>query len=204
MEAAAIPSFRALCQQAGVSEWAVRQMRRDRITDMRLDTLQKLAVTLQLSLVELLSHFGVVEDHATSSVAVTDSRDRIARLETEYQRLQTHLEQQETTLRQRFQQEVLTAIEPWLLQWPTVTHAVEKNPNLPATRLIPIVQPMQTLLSQWEVEAIAPVGAEVPYDPQQHQLMNGTVQPGDRVRIRYAGFVMGSALLHRAKVSPVE
>ncbi|MEM9008261.1 MAG: hypothetical protein AAGE59_32725, partial [Cyanobacteria bacterium P01_F01_bin.86] len=128
----------------------------------------------------------------------------IARLETEYQRLQTHLEQQETTLRQRFQQEVLTAIEPWLLQWPTVTHAVEKNPDLPATRLIPIVQPMQTLLSQWEVEAIAPVGAEVPYDPQQHQLMNGTVQPGDRVRIRYAGFVMGSALLHRAKVSPVE
>lgn len=204
MVAAEVTSFRDLCRKASVSDWAVKQVRRDRIADMRIETLQKLANALQLSLPVLLSHFGVIDTHTSVAAKPEHERDRIASLEAEYQRLQIQLKEQEKSLRQHFQQEVLTTIEPWLLQWPTVTHAVEKNPDLPATRLIPLVQPVQNLLDQWGIEAIAPVGSEAPYDPQQHQLMNGTAQPGDSVRIRYAGFAKGDALLHRAKVSPVD
>ncbi|MGF1522162.1 MAG: helix-turn-helix domain-containing protein [Leptolyngbyaceae cyanobacterium] len=207
MEAVEISSFRELCRRAGVSEWAVRQLRGDRITDMRLGTLQKLAAALQIQLTELLSQFGVVKNaDSLSTVAASPeaSRDRIAALEAEYQRLQTQFEEQESILRQRFQQEVLTTIESWLLQWPTVSHAVAKNPDLPASRVIPLVQPVQNLLTQWGVEAIAPVGSEISYDPSHHQLMNGTAQPGDPVKVRYTGFFRGDTLLHRAKVSPVE
>ena len=204
MTAVEIPSYRALCRMAGVSEWAVKQLRGDRITQMRVETLQKLAAALQLSLTELMGHFEVIDEAASSSTQTADHGDRIAALEAEYQRLQTQLEQQETAIHQRFQQEVLTVIEPWLLQWPTVVHAVEKNPDLPATRLVPLVQPVQNLLSQWEIAAIAPVGSEVPYDPQQHQLMNGNTEPGKPVKVRYTGFLQGETLLHRAKVSPVE
>lgn len=207
METAKISSFRELCRRAEVSEWAVRQLRSDRIADMRVETLQKLATTLAIQLTELLSQFGVVKDKDSMSTIVAspeDRGDRIAALEAEYQRLQTQLEEQESALRQRFQQEVLTTIESWLLQWPTVSHAVEKNPDLPASRVMPLVQPLQTLLTQWSVEAIAPVGSEVPYNPNHHQLMNGTAQPGDPVKVRYTGFTKGDTLLHRAKVSPVE
>jgi molecular chaperone GrpE (heat shock protein) len=58
------------------------------------------------------------------------------------------------------------------------------------------------LVAAWEVEPIGTVGTEVPYDPQNHQLMGGTVQPGESVRVRYVGYRQGDRLLHRAKVSP--
>ena len=204
MVAAELLSFRALCRKADVSDWALKQLRCDRISEMRVETLQKIAKALRLSLAELLDNFGVANGDVPFAAASEQVSDRVTALEAEYQRLQAQLESQEAFLRQRFQQEVLTAIEPWLLQWPTVVHAVAKNPDLPAVRLIPLVQPIQSLLNQWGVEAIAPVGSEVSYDPQQHQLMNGDAEPGDAVRIRYAGFVKGDGLLHRAKVSPVE
>lgn len=206
MEAADIPSFRALARQAEVSNWSVQQLRRDRILTMRVDILQKLATALNLSLPELLSQFGVVANAshtATTSSPSTEGADRIAALEAEYQRLQTQLDQQATLLQQQFQKEALTVLESWLLQWPTVTHAVEKNPDLPASRLVPLVQPVQNLLEQWGVAAIAPVGAEIPFNPQEHQLMNGTAEPGELVKVRYTGFRQGETLLHRAKVSPV-
>ena len=200
MTAAEIPSFRALAQRAGVSDWAVQQLRRDRLHQMRVETLQKLATALQISLSTLLGHFEVVDVEPKG--ADTRASDRIAALETEYQRLQTQLEHQETLLQQRWQREALTVLESWLLQWPTVVHAVAKNPDLPANRLVPLVQPVQTLLEEWKVEAIAAVGEEVPYDPQRHQLMDGIAATGDLVKVRYAGFCNGDTRLHRAKVSP--
>lgn len=206
MDAADIPSFRALARQAEVSNWSVQQLRRDRILTMRVDILQKLATALNLSLPELLSQFGVVADSshaATASSPPAGGADRIAALEAEYQRLQMQLDQQAMLLQQQFQKEALTVLESWLLQWPTVTHAVEKNPDLPASRLVPLVQPVQNLLEQWGVQAIAPVGAEIPFNPQEHQLMNGTAEPGELVKVRYTGFRQGETLLHRAKVSPV-
>jgi len=199
MTAANLPSFRSLARAAGVSDWAVTQVRRDRVGQMRVEMLEKIAAALQVSLPELLHQFGVIRkpDQAVPG-------DRVATLEAEYQRLQAQQAQQATNLRQQFQREALTTIEPWLLQWPTVAHAVEKNPDLPASRVVPLVVPCQTLLEQWDVRAIASVGEEVPYDPQQHQLMSGQAAPGDRVRVRYAGFRQGETLLHRARVSPVE
>lgn len=202
MAAAGIPSFRALARKAQVSDWTVRQLRSDRIQSMRLDMLQAIAQALNLSLVELLQHFGVVKSAQPATAAV--GNDDAAALRAEYQRLQTQLEQQETVLQQQFQAAALTVLEPWLVQWPTVTHAVANNPDLPASRLLPLVQPVQNLLETWDVEAIASVGAIVPFNPQVHQLMNGDAQPGAAVKVRYTGFQQRHKLLHRAKVSPVD
>ena len=202
MTAADVPSFRALARQAQVSDWVIRQLRSDRITAMRIEQLQKIATALNLNLPELLNQFGVMD---TETVSVDPTAEtRVATLKAEYQRLQTQLAQQETVLKQQFQTAALTVLESWLVQWPTVTHAVEKNPDLPASRLVPLVQPVQTLVEQWGVEAIAAVGTTVPFDPQIHQLMTGDAEPGVLVRVRYTGFRQGGKLLYRAKVSPVE
>jgi DNA-binding Xre family transcriptional regulator len=194
MAAVNVPSYRALARTAGVSDWAVTQLRRGQIGKMRLETVAALGAALSLPVYELLAAFGVGTE--------TDSVKRLHLLEQEYGQLQAAVTQREAAARQAVQRTALDRLEPWLLQWPTAAHAVAKNPDLPASRLLPLVQPVMDLVAAWEVKPIGTVGTEVPYDPQNHQLMGGTVQPGESVRVRYVGYRQGDRLLHRAKVSP--
>ena len=213
MQQGGITSFRALSQQAGVSDWQVKRLRQGYITRMRLEPLLKLSQALGITLEDLLKTFGALEvTEETGEAAIAASRqdqrakaaaDEIAVLQQEYQRLQAQLAQQEVSLLEKFQRDILQALESWLLQWPTAAYAVQQNPQIPASRLLPLLLPMENLLESWQVNAIAPIGSEVPYDPQRHQLMEGDAQPGELVRVRYTGYYQGEKLLHRAKVSPV-
>ncbi len=193
MQRAGVTSFAALSRQAQVSVWQVEQLRRGKLGQMRLDTLQRLSQALQTPLSELLRLCGADVSESTSTNA----------LQVEYQRLQAQLQTQIDTLQEQFQQTSLAVLESWLLQWPTIAHAVQQNPQLPAIKLLPLVRPVEQLVTSWGVEAIAPVGAEIPFDPHLHQLMDGMADPGDRVRVRYTGYRQRERLLHRAKVSPV-
>ncbi len=203
MQQANIPTYRSLSQRAGVSTWVIQQLRKGEIQRLRLGTLQAIAAALNVSLGDFLTEFRILKAvPAAEGEEGAQARDRITTLTTEYQRLQAQLTQQADQIRQQVQQEALTVLEPWLLQWPTAVYAVQQNPDLPASRLIPITQPLQTLLETWDVEALAPVGTVVPYDPHQHQLLEGEAAVGDLVKVRYAGFRQRGNLLHRAKVSP--
>ena len=133
--------------------------------------------------------------------AVLDQR--LLDLQHEYDRLQQQLVQQRQYLWQEFQQSSVQVLESLLLQLPTAAYAAQQNPQAPAVKLLPLLRPLDQLLQAWGIEPIATVGAEVPYDPQQHQLMAGVAQPGDRVKVRYTGYRQGDRLLYRAKVSPV-
>ncbi|WP_346289459.1 helix-turn-helix domain-containing protein [Sphaerothrix gracilis] len=199
MQQADISSFKALSQQAQVSQWQVRQLRQGKIAQMRLQVLLQLATALRLTLPELLADFSLVTT-ATESDQVEQGDQPV--LAQEYQRLQKQLAQQQQQLEQKFQQDSLNTLESWLLSWPTAAYAAQNNPQIPATRLIPLMRPLENLLADWGIEAIAPVGAEIPYDPQQHQLIEGSAQPGDLVKVRYTGYRQGGKLLHRVKVSP--
>ncbi|MFN5964850.1 MAG: hypothetical protein ACK46E_06905, partial [Pseudanabaena sp.] len=55
---------------------------------------------------------------------------------------------------------------------------------------------------RWEISVIGAVGAEVAYDPQRHQLMEGNdeIAVGTPVIIRYIGYMQGEKLLYRAIV----
>lgn len=214
MQQVEISSFRALSRQAGVSDWQVKQLRQGRAAHMRLEPLLKLSQALGITLATLLEAFGSPKGAHKTAIASTrqdarqdwqakEAADKIAALQQEYQRLQAQLAQQEVSLQDKFQQDTLQALESWLLQWPTAAYAVQQNPQIPASRLLPLSRPMENLLDSWEVRAIAPVGSEVPYDPQRHQLIEGDAQPGELVRIRYTGYFYREKLLYRAKVSPV-
>lgn len=196
MQRVGISSFKALSRQAGVSERQLKRLRQGQLRQMQLETLLKLSAVLNVPLSELLATFGGIETSPSNS-------QTSASLQLEYQRLQTQLEQQRQTLMQEFQQLSLQVLESWLLQWPTAAYAAQQNSQLSAARLLPLVRPLEQLLKQWGVEAIAAVGEELPYDPQLHQLMEGTAQPGNIVRVRYIGYRQGDKLLYRAKVSPI-
>lgn len=197
MDKVGVNSFNKLSQIAGVSRRQIEHLRQGEVSQMRVETMEKLSEVLQLSVSQLLNMFACKEISNISSESENLS------LKQEYQRLQQQLNLQQETLRQEFQQASLQIIESWLVQWPTAAYSARQNEQLPAVRLLPLIQPIEQLMAEWGVIAIASVGEEVPYNPQLHQLMSGTAQSGDLVRVRYTGYRHGDKLLYRAKVSPI-
>jgi DNA-binding Xre family transcriptional regulator len=191
LQQAQIPSLKALSRAAGVSQWQVKQLSQGQAAKMRVEPLHKLAQALQVSMVELVSLFSELAIESSSSPD----------LQQEYQRLQNQLQQQQAISQQEFQNTSLQTLESWLIQYPTAAYAAQHN-EVPASRLLPLMRPVEQLVKGWGVEAIASVGAEVPYDPQVHQLIEGNAGLGELVRIRYTGYRQGEKLLYRAKVSP--
>ncbi|MEG4272396.1 MULTISPECIES: helix-turn-helix domain-containing protein [unclassified Microcoleus] len=195
MEQAGLSSDRELSQKAGVSEIQIIRLRRGLALQTRADILLKISQALQISLTELLATLApnYVDLEKTPPTA----------LEQEYQRLQASIAQQRESLMQEFQLQGVQILESWMLQWPTAASKAQENHNLRAQKLLPLLRPVEQLLQHWGIESIAPVGAEIPYNPQQHQLMEGTAEPGEPVTVRYTGYRQGEKLLYRAKVSRV-
>jgi DNA-binding Xre family transcriptional regulator len=181
-----LKTFRELRDRTNISEKQLLKLRRGELQQLRLETLTQFAAGLGISLADLLAIFEV-----------------IPAIQKEYDRLQNQLSEQRETLLQEFQQSSLQTLEPWLIQWSAAAYAAQQNPQAPAVKLLPLVRPIEQLLQQWGIEQTAIVGSEIPYDPQQHQLMGGTAEPGDLVRVRYAGYKQYDRLLYRAKVSPI-
>ena len=200
MQSAGISSFKALSRQAGVSEYQVLRLRQGKLEQMRLDILLKLSKALQISLSQLLSAF-LESDIESPPLPISQE---IADLKREYERSLLQLEQQREILQHQFQQSSLQLLEPLLLQWPTAANKAQENPQLAAVKIVPLVQkPLEKLLQAWGIEAIAPVGAEIPYDPQLHQLKSGTAQPGELIKVTHIGYLQGERLLYRATVEKI-
>ncbi|WP_026734042.1 nucleotide exchange factor GrpE [Fischerella sp. PCC 9605] len=204
MQRVGISSFKALSRATGVSERQILRLRRFGVDQMRVDVLLKLSPALQVSLHELVATFSAQDLVRDRGAPTSELSQRMTDLRKEYDRLQLQLQQQQLSLQQEFQQSSLQLLESLLLQFPTAAQKARENPQLPALKIVPLVQkPLERLLQQWGVEAIALVGAELPYDPQLHQLMDGNAQPGEIVKVRYTGYRQGDKLLYRAKVSPL-
>ncbi|MEG3862325.1 helix-turn-helix domain-containing protein [Microcoleus sp. herbarium12] len=195
MQQAGISSDRELSQKAGVPEIQVSRLRRGLALKTRADILLKISQALKISLTQLLA--TLAPDFVELEEAVPTG------LEQEYQRLQASIEQQRSSLMQEFQLSSVQILESWMLQWPTAASKAQENHNLRAQKLLPLLRPVEQLLEHWGVESIAPVGAELPYNPQQHQLIEGTAESGQPVKVRYTGYKQGEKLLYRAKVSLV-
>jgi molecular chaperone GrpE (heat shock protein) len=189
-----------------VSLWQVRQLQQGKLHQMRLVTLLALSRALGLSLVDLLTAFGEPLVTAQENFSVVPSETGmedayVARQE--YDRLQAQLHQQQETITKDIQRHSLDTLESLLVQLPTALYAAEQNPQLSAKSLAPLLTPLHRLLQQWGVEPIAAVGDQIPYDPQHHQLIDSSAEPGDLVRVRYVGYRWQGNLLHRSQVSLV-
>jgi len=174
MEQVGITNFKQLSEQTGVSRKQILHLRRGKVKSMRVEVLLALGSGLGISVDDLIEGFS------SETVVKKDE-----------------------SAREQFQRESLEIMESWLLQCPTAVSAIEQNPQLPAQRVIKLLNPFEKLLKFWRVERIGQVGEAVPYSPQQHQLLSGTAEPEETVRVRYVGYRHGDKLLYRAKVEPV-
>lgn len=208
MQQVNIADIDELSRLANVARLQLIRIQRGLILNISLGTIAKIAQTLKISVDSLLQTFveqspPAVTVSQSSPVSPSKDADALRACRQEYQKLQQEMAQQQDALQAEFQTASLETIESWLLQWPTAATAVRQNPQLPATRLLSLVEPVEQLLEQWNVETIASVGEELAYDPQHHQLMKGIAQPGELVKVRYVGYKQGDKLLYKAKVSPV-
>ena len=205
MQRVNIADIDELSRLANVPRLQLIRIQRGLILNISVGAIAKIAQTLAISVDSLLQTFVEKSPPISkaSTVSPNNDTDALQACRQEYQKLQQEMAQQQEALQAEFQTASLETIESWLLQWPTAATAVRQNPQLPATRLLSLVEPVKQLLEQWDVETIASVGEELAYDPQHHQLMKGIAQPGELVKVRYVGYKQGDKLLHKAKVSPV-
>ncbi len=199
---AGVSDLKALTKISNVSLWQLERLQHGLLYTMSVNTLMKLSQALGVSVTHLISIF-VDSSKCPDNWQKQTETGGSDFWQQEYGRLQQKMEQQEDTVYQKFQQSSLQTIESWLIQWPTAVTAILKNPELPAARLLPLLKPLETLVSQWGIEQIASVGKELPYNPQWHELMKGNAKPGDMVKVRYVGYKQNDKILHKPKVSLV-
>ncbi|MEM1391839.1 MAG: helix-turn-helix transcriptional regulator [Cyanobacteria bacterium P01_H01_bin.150] len=199
-----ISSFKALSKVAGVSEYQIQRLRKGEIQQMRLEFLVQLSQALQIDLGELINDFSQKNLIKKPASTQQSSSQQTTDLKKEYERLQKQLENQEQLLFSQFQQSSLQILESLLIQFPTAAQKARENRQLPAANIIPLIEkPITRLLQEWGIEAISEVGTELAYEPEIHQLIEGSIKPNEKVKIRYTGYRQGDKLLYRAKVSPV-
>ena len=193
-----------LSKVAGVARLPIIRIQRGLILNVSVNAVVKIARALNISVDNLIETFSEPEQSATN-ISNSESKpdNALAACQQEYQKLQQEMLQQQEFLESQFQKSSLDTIEFWLLQWPTAVAAVKKNPQLPATRLLALIEPVEQLLKEWKVEQIATVGEKLAYDPRYHQLIRGTAEPGNMVEVRYVGYKQEDKLLYKAKVSSI-
>ena len=197
-----ISSLDELSRLSGISPWQLSRLEQGLLPKMDIETIVKLAQTLDISLGRLLALF-LPESLLPHLQLEKETSVELASLRAEYQRLEQRLGEQRETLQQEFTRSSLDVLESWLIYWPTAVAAVETDANFAAKKLLPLVKPLEKLLAQWGVETLGRVGEEIAYDPQYHQLLAGDAQPGDRVKVRNVGYRQQGKLLHRVKVSRI-
>lgn len=192
MQEAGIPSFKTLAQLSGVSELQLRRLRRGEAAKLRLEVIFQLASALQVTPQAL---FALVTAQELPQPEAT--------LKQEYQRLQQQLLQQEETLKQEFQQASLEVLESWLKNWALAKHRVQEKAAIEPITLVRLVQPVENLIANWGIEAIGRVDEVVDYNPQWHELKEGSANSGESVQIIRPGYRQGDNLLYRAQVKRV-
>ena len=202
MKLAGISSFQILSDRTGVSRRAIDTLRKGNAATLRYADLAKVAEVLQIELTELIATcITLSSDHELPNSESPNSA--IASLREEYQRLQNQLAHQKQDLRSQFEREVIQQLESLILQLPSAAYAAQTNPNMLAKNILPLLRPIDALLQKWGVTAIGAVGAQVAYDSQKHELMDGSeeIVEGDLAIVRYVGYMQKEKLLYRARVS---
>jgi molecular chaperone GrpE (heat shock protein) len=194
MKLVSVSSFQVLSDRAGVSRRAIDTLRKGNAATLRYSDLAKLAEVLQIEVNELIAKFISNLESASTTIAA---------LREEYQRLQQKLENQKQDLRSQFERETIQQLESLLLQLPSAAHAAQQNPQMLAKNILPLLRPLDALLQKWGITMIGSVGVEVAYDPQKHQLMEGSdqLEEGGSAIVRYVGYMQGEKLLYRARVA---
>jgi transcriptional regulator with XRE-family HTH domain len=203
-----ISSFRQLAKRCGVSRYSIEKLRKGEIGTLSVTIADRIAAGLHLSLMDLLTwargiefqHTSQAIDRLSAAYPVSPQPD----YQQEYEHLQVQFLAQRDILQTEFQQEAIDRLESWLRNWPKVVYAVTHDkPDLLASKILPLLRPLESLLQAWGLETIGSLGDRVPYNPHHHQLITNLdpLLPGAIVEIQRPGYLHQGKLIFRAEVS---
>ena len=205
MESLGIPSFRQLAKRCGVSRYCIEKLRKGKTATFSVTIAARIAAGLHLSLMDLLSWAGDIEPPVTSVFPASPQLDyQQPDYQREYEHLRTQFLTQRDLLQAEFQKEAIDRLESWLRNWPKVVYAVTHDkPDLLASKVLPLLRPLDALLQDWGVEPIGRLGDRVPYNPHHHQLIthSDSLLPETIVEIQRPGYLHQGKLIFRAEVS---
>lgn len=137
---------------------------------------------------------------------IADRDRRITRLRDEYKALQ----QRETTEARVSSRDERLALfkklEPLATQLPTLHRSVKEGADVSAEDVLEMLAPLNEALADMGFELIGQAGRQVSFDPTRHRAVGKgarSVKPGDRVKVRYVGYLHEGDVVVKAQVTAI-
>lgn len=130
--------------------------------------------------------------------------DLVERLRSEYAALEDRSRQASQALGREQRMQLFQQLRPLLVQLPTLAAALEQGAEVPAQSVIDVLGPLGELADDLGLERIGQAGEVVGYEPTRHQVVGAggpAPGPGDRVRVRYVGYLMDGDVVCKAEVT---
>lgn len=128
--------------------------------------------------------------------------DEIAALREEYERLRQQGERERNSAASAGFDALMRRLAPLLSQLATMESMAggERAPRI--EDVFRLFDMLERVLAEGGLARIGTVGEETAFDTRRHQRLGGTeVDDGDRIRVRFAGYRLGEAVLLKAMVS---
>lgn len=136
-----------------------------------------------------------------SETKVTNLQSQIERLEKKCLALNEEIETLPPQLIKDWQKKSFELLQTLLANYPTAKVMVKLKPDFPAKNLIPLLAPLDKILSEWEIESIGKPWEKVSYNPLIHYTDEENLTPNEKVYIRFVGYSQKGKILLPAKVN---
>ncbi|WP_017296367.1 hypothetical protein [Geminocystis herdmanii] len=136
-----------------------------------------------------------------SEIQVTNLEKQIETLEKKCLALNEEIETLPPQLIKDWQKKSFELLQTLLANYPTAKVMVKLKPDFPAKNLIPLLAPLDKILSKWEIESIGKPWEKVSYNPLIHYTDEENLTPNEKVYIRFVGYSQKGKILLPAKVN---
>ena len=184
-------SWAQLQRNATLSRYRIQQLRQCQLSSWPLQAMQNLCAALDIPLVELLAAANAIDQTHPDWTCPDGSTPNHRKAAGAAPPCPSS---------DAYRQATLQTLEPLLRQLPTAAYAVQHH-NLPASQLLKILKPLESLLAEWNVTQLGAVGQVVPFDPTWQSFLTDTEHKRDTpVSIRYVGYRVGRRIWLKAQV----
>jgi hypothetical protein len=136
-----------------------------------------------------------------SETKVTHLQNQIETLERKCLALNQEIEKLPPQLINDWQKKSFQLLQTLLANYPTVKIMVKLKPDFLAQNLIPLLTPLDKILTEWEIESIGKPWEKVSYNPLIHYTDEENLTPHETVYIRFVGYSQKGKILLPAKVN---
>lgn len=136
-----------------------------------------------------------------SAKTIKNLNNEIEILEKKCQTLNEEIQTLPSQLITDWQKKSFELLQTLLANYPTAKVMVKLKPDFPGKNLMPLLAPLDKILSEWEIESIGKPWEKVAYNPLIHYTDEENLTPNETVYIRFVGYSQKGKILLPAKVN---